>query len=592
MASHGGYGGHNSHGGGGIYDGLPLPYVQGPPKQPPTATGVATAAANGKVSSLVRVRVCDLRILSRHSPSATFAATQEGGVGGSTSFCIDGLFVVLRIGGEVCRTGCLRYADAPTDPTIVDPYRANGEDGEEEEEEDYEGLLSLGTTTTHAESRLPCLVWDECFEFHPEEEGRRDRKPAAADDGPILDLELWRSTPASDNCIGRYTYHVPMETLSYLANTPRQRRRQPPTYGPGPPQSAASFQRMGLPPAGADVSAVVDRILVLQMPAAPPSRSHGLGYGHGSSSSSSGIMNHHHSGGGGSRHGLPPLKLGLRLRVQTVGVPLPANRHLSAGMLGGVGHHPANRLGVPPPLSSPGLGLYPLLGAGMGPFGYGVQGAYPGVTDGVAAYHLFSTTGLLYPSSGGNDEVGQHPAAAAGLVGGGGYESAYGVGGYGAFALHHPSGGGGSVLDGRGPGGGAGPDPFLSCLWTPMALRRSMMSSPQLGGGGVLPPGVSGGGGASLPYLSSGLLGEFPPLMMPATTAALGPQGSASGGGGGGGRLGYPGGDGILDSGGASGGEGQGFAYEVGQGGGQTRTPGMGNASGGFLYPSYYPRQG
>ncbi|KPA73878.1 hypothetical protein ABB37_09500 [Leptomonas pyrrhocoris] len=30
---------------------------------------------------------------------------------------------------------------------------------------------------------------------------------------PAVDLELWRSTPNSENCLGRYTYHVPLELL-------------------------------------------------------------------------------------------------------------------------------------------------------------------------------------------------------------------------------------------------------------------------------------------------------------------------------------------------------------------------------------------
>lgn len=435
---------------------------------------------------LVRLRVCDLRILSAHVPSPTFApapvAAGGSAVASTTStrtFCVEGLYVVARLGGEVGRTSCLHFTEPGADPsTVMDTYHGDA-DGERDEDED--DLLVAGGP--RMEARLACLVWDERFEFHPTptNDNPRGRTSGSADGvleganptaGSSLDetsvnltveLELWRSTPSSENCIGRYAYNVPMEALSYLTRAQQRQRQQRP-----------------LSSLVMDPGTVMDTVVPLRLAAAAGSGSGGAGgmYGYPRSSNASGSA--------------PPLKLGLRLRVQASGVSLPA-AHLGAGMLGAVHNSAA---------AAP---RTPLVGsfseaASLGYLG-GSTGGYPGMLPSGAAsasYGLLSTSsvGLLYAGGGGG----------------------LGIDGYGA-PFH--AGSGSSTPDLTGSGGVL--EPFLSRLLSPMALRSTLMGSPQ-----PHPSGIPQAMGGTSPHGSlypgaaqHRVMGQPPALMMPGTTAAL-----------------------------------------------------------------------
>ncbi|GET91065.1 hypothetical protein, conserved [Leishmania tarentolae] len=198
-----------------------------------------SAGADTTGEAYVDIRVCDLIIQQSKIPK---------GVG--SDFQIDGLYVVLRCQGEVRRTSCLWPSASGACSTELQ----------------RSAVPLAGAAGAYEEQSEEDLVWSELFRFIvppalPLTSSATSRggphSPPSADGGnsqggfcapgtppmhsaaaqqqspgcgnstiateteinnapllhPAIELELWRSTRLSENLLGQYTYHVPMELM-------------------------------------------------------------------------------------------------------------------------------------------------------------------------------------------------------------------------------------------------------------------------------------------------------------------------------------------------------------------------------------------
>lgn len=451
-----GYGGHTHQGQTGHHHHHGM-YGGGKPAGPSAPAQSTLPRPN--LPKAVKMRVCDLRILSHHTPvgAAAFSSSSSpAAVAPPPSvFVIDGLYVVLRCGDQVCRTSCLAYSEDPP----ANDGQPRDEDDDEDEDEGYgqfNGSVSGGSaggavfdTRPPGESELACLVWDELFDFPLEKDPGDDNDGdlAAAGVGPSLDVELWRSTPAAESCIGRYSYCVPAELLVHWTQAFR-----------GDAKAQLQLQ-LGLPPEKAESRAVVDKIAPLLTASATAGDSPSI-----VPYDSSNIKNIR-GGGSGSA-----VKLAVRLRVHATGIALPVGR-----------------------------------GGGVPSSGMAIMAAGPGATQGYL--HPHHGGGFGDSSSGGHGYYSPY--------GGGGILSGMGGGGPATMqAGHSPSTPAGGMLD---PllSGLLNPMALRSSL---MAASAPRGGTPISGGLSPMPGPMHSDGFFPQPQ---GYAAQPPPLFMPGATSGM-----------------------------------------------------------------------
>lgn len=155
------------------------------------------------------VRICDLRILSPHTTEA---------------FGVDGLYMVLRLGNQVHRTECLGQQTASGDDGLP-RYDTDDPLDSDEELDDAFVWDELFRLPLHGSSSLPTVLPRMEGGYSPLDTG--ELQPAGVGmhtvsgilssspdvSYPTIHLELWRSTKISENCLARYSYCVPFESL-------------------------------------------------------------------------------------------------------------------------------------------------------------------------------------------------------------------------------------------------------------------------------------------------------------------------------------------------------------------------------------------